>query len=184
MTPTTIIIVTLLLVALFEVWRLRKVNKQIVNVKVHNQQLENVNKELQCDLFDAQEWLGQEREKNRVLLSQKKSSETRLGQISEHLVPFLAECKHDPKTMHFLGNPIDYVVFDFDQGSITFLEVKSGNSKPSKRQKTVKNIVKSGRIYYDEIRINEKGVKNKTVGYEGTSKEVKALNTGNNNGQN
>ena len=70
--------------------------------------------------------------------------------------------------MHFLGNPIDYVVFDFDQGSITFLEVKSGNSKPSKRQKTVKNIVKTGRIYYDEIRINEQGVKNRTVGYEGS----------------
>lgn len=184
MDATTIIIGTLLLVALFEVWRLRRTNKSIVNVQVRNQQLENATKELQADLFDAQEWLGQEREKNRVLLSQKKSSETRLGQISEHLVPFLAECKHDPKTMHFLGNPIDYVVFDFDQGSITFLEVKSGNSKPSKRQKTVKNIVKSGRIYYDEIRINEKGVKNKTVGYEGSSNTQVPHNTGDNNGKN
>lgn len=167
MEATGIILGTLLIVAAVEIWRLRRTNREIVGVTVYNQQLENSNRELQKDLFDAQEWLGQEREKNRVLLSQKKSSETRLGQISEHLVPFLAECKHDPKTMHFLGNPIDYVVFDFDQGSITFLEVKSGNSKPSKRQKTVKNIVKSGRIYYDEIRINEKGVKNRTVGYEG-----------------
>ena len=91
MDATTIIIGTLLLVALFEVWRLRRTNKNIVNVQVRNQQLENATKELQADLFDAQEWLGQEREKNRVLLSQKKSSETRLGQISEHLVPFLSE---------------------------------------------------------------------------------------------
>lgn len=151
----------------YEVWRLRRENKSMIDTQVYNQQLERTNRELQGDLIDAQDFLGQEREKNRTLLSQKKSSETRLGQISEHLVPFLSECKHDPKTMHFLGNPIDYVVFDFDQGSITFLEVKSGNSKPSKRQKTVKNIVKSGRIYYDEIRINEKGVKNRTVGYEG-----------------
>lgn len=63
--------------------------------------------------------------------------------------------------MHFLGNPIDYVVFDFDEGKITFLEVKSGNSKPNKRQKTVKNLIKTGRVYYEELRINEKGIKTK-----------------------
>ena len=167
MDAVTIVFGAVVVVGLIEIWRLRRENKQMLETQVYNQQLERTNRELQGDLLDAQDFLGQEREKNRTLLSQKKSSETRLGQISEHLVPFLSECKHDPKTMHFLGNPIDYVVFDFDQGSITFLEVKSGNSKPSKRQKTVKNIVKSGRIYYDEIRINEKGVKNRTVGYEG-----------------
>lgn len=123
-------------------------------------------KELQSEVVNLQDELGEEREKNRALLSQKKSSETRLGQISEHLVPFLENCTHDAKNMHFLGNPIDYVVFDFDDGKITFLEVKSGNSKPSKRQKTIKNLIKSGRIYYEEIRINEKGIRNKVVSGE------------------
>lgn len=136
-------------------------NKEVIDTKVQNTQLRDTNKALQGDVINLQEELGTEREKNRFLLSQKKSSETRLGQISEHLVPFLEGCTHEPKNMHFLGNPIDYVVFDFDQGAITFLEVKSGNSKASKRQKTIKNIIKSGRIYYEEIRINEKGVKNK-----------------------
>lgn len=103
--------------------------------------------------------LGDEREKNRVLISQKKSSETRLGQISEHLVPFLKDCPYDPKNMSFCGNPIDYLVYDYDQGKIVFVEVKSGNSKASKRQKTIKNIIKSGRVYYAEMRINTRGVK-------------------------
>ena len=135
--------------------------KNHIDTKVQNKLLGDTNKSLQKDLLDIQNELGTEREKHRELLSQKKSSETRLGQISEHLVPFLENCRHDPKTMHFLGNPIDYLVFDFDQGSITFLEVKSGNSKASKRQKTIKNIIKHGRVFYEEIRINEKGVKNK-----------------------
>lgn len=135
--------------------------KNMLDTKVQNKLLGDTNKSLQKDLIEVQDTLGAEIEKNRELLSQKKSSETRLGQISEHLVPFLENCRHDPKTMHFLGNPIDYLVFDFDQGSITFLEVKSGNSKASKRQKTIKNIIKSGRVFYEEIRINEKGVKNK-----------------------
>jgi predicted Holliday junction resolvase-like endonuclease len=140
---------------------------KITDLIVNNEQLQKGNRELQNDLFNAQDELGIEREKNRQLLSQKKSSETRLGQISEHIVPFLSNCPYDPKNLHFMGNPVDYVCFDFDQGCITFIEVKSGNSKPSKRQKIVKNIVKTGRVYYDEIRINEKGVRRKHVsGYD------------------
>ena len=166
MDNVAILVGIIFLILGIEILRLRKKNSDLVDTKVLNAQLKDTNKELQSDLIDIQEELGLEREKNRTLLSQKKSSETRLGQISEHLVPFLENCKHDPKNMHFLGNPIDYVIFDFDQGSITFLEVKSGNSKASKRQKTVKNIIKSGRIYYEEIRINERGVKNRTIGYE------------------
>lgn len=135
--------------------------EKILELQVDIEQLKKGTKELQSELFNAQDELGAEREKNRTLLSQKKSSETRLGQISEHLIPFLDKCRHDPKNMHFLGNPIDYLVFDFDQGEITFLEIKSGNSKPSKRQKVVKNIIKTGRIKYEEMRINEKGVRSK-----------------------
>lgn len=148
------------------IWRR---GKDLIRRLVNKEKLQDELKELQMNLLKAQEELGQEREKNRTLLSQKKSSETRLGQISEHLVPFLENCRHDPKAMHFLGNPIDYVVFDFDQGTITFLEVKSGNSKPTKRQKVVKNIIKTGRVFYEEIRINEKGMKNRVMGLDGQS---------------
>lgn len=137
--------------------------EELLQLQIDLEQLKKGTKELQDDLFNAHDELGSEREKNRSLLSQKKSSETRLGQISEHLIPFLDKCNHDPKNMHFLGNPIDYVVFDFDQAEITFLEIKSGNSKPSKRQKTVKNIIKTGRIKYEELRINEKGIKSKVA---------------------
>lgn len=143
-----------------------RINETIVNLKVTNKLNAEHLKDFQNTVINLQEELGQEREKNRTLLSQKKSSETRLGQISEHLVPFLENCNHDAKNMHFLGNPIDYLVFDFDEPKIVFLEVKSGNSKPSKRQKLIKNMIKTGRIYYEEIRINQKGVTNKTVGNE------------------
>jgi len=67
------------------------------------------------------------------LLSQKKSSEVRLGQISENLAPFLKDFKYDPKRTHFLGNPIDYVIFEEDK--VVFLEIKSGEAKLSQSQK-------------------------------------------------
>jgi len=134
---------------------------KLMETSTDKEQLNRALKEEQDSLLETQEDLGKERERNKTLLSQKKSSETRLGQISEHLVPFLANCNHDPKNLHFMGNPIDYIAFDFDEGKITFIEIKSGNSKTSKRQKTIKNVIKSGRIYFEEIRINEKGVKSK-----------------------
>lgn len=145
---------------------LKSINTSSTQLKVENVNLKTELQELREDLIDTQDELGQEREKNRTLLSQKKSSETRLGQITEHIVPFLEGCTHDPKTLHFMGNPIDYLAFNFDEGSITFLEVKSGNSKASKRQKIIKNIIKTGRVFYEEIRVNEKGIKSKVTGLD------------------
>lgn len=146
---------------------LSRARKRALAKEIDNNKLLEELRQANENLVDAQEKLGDEREKNRTLLSQKKSSETRLGQISEHLIPFLNGCTHDPKNLHFMGNPIDYLAFDFDDGKITFLEVKSGNSKASKRQKIIKNIIKTGRVYYEELRINEKGIKSRVTGLDG-----------------
>lgn len=86
------------------------------------------------------------------LLSQKKSSEVRLGQISENLAPFLKDFKYDPRKTHFLGNPIDYVIFEEDK--VVFLEIKSGEAKLSQSQKRIKEMVKNGSVEWDEMRIN------------------------------
>lgn len=151
---------------LHKITDLKKVQKTAIQGKIDISKLNDELKETQKQLLDLQDELGSEREKNRTLLSQKKSSETRLGQISEHLIPFLNGCTHDPKNLHFMGNPIDYLSFDFDDGKITFLEVKSGNSKASKRQKIIKNIIKTGRVFYEELRINEKGIKSRVTGLD------------------
>lgn len=91
-------------------------------------------------------------EKNIRILSQKKSSEVRLGQISEQLVPFLTVFKHDPKRAHFIGQPIDYVVFEDD--AVTFVEVKSGGAQLTSTQKLIKKLVQDGKVRWEEIRVN------------------------------
>ena len=79
------------------------------------------------------------------LLSQKKSSEIVLGQITEKLTPFLDEFKpHDPQKATFLGQPIDYMVFGDDV--ITFIEVKSGNAKLTTKQRGIKRLVQNGQV--------------------------------------
>jgi len=86
------------------------------------------------------------------LLSQKKSSEVRLGQISENLAPFLKDFKYNPKKAHFLGNPIDYIIFEEDK--IVLLEIKSGESKLSDGQKNIKRLIQEGKVEFDQMRIN------------------------------
>jgi len=89
------------------------------------------------------------------LLSQKKSSEIVLGQVTEKLVPFLDVFTHDPTKATFLGQPIDYIVFEED--GIVFIEIKSGHSKLTSKQRKIKKLVKEGKVRWEEIRIKPEG---------------------------
>lgn len=134
-------------------------HQQIGELSEKKHELVDIVEDRTKDVQYLSDKLEEETEKSRKILSQKKSSETRLGQVAEQIAPFLSGCPYDPKTMSFLGQPIDFLVFDYDQGELVFLEVKSGNSKESARQKLIKNMIKHGKVYYEKMKINEKGVK-------------------------
>lgn len=91
---------------------------------------------------------------NAKILSQKKSSEVRTGQIAEQLAPFLKEFKYNPKRTHFIGMPIDFIVFEDDK--VIFLEIKSGKAQLSDTQKNIKRLVQQNKVQWDEMRIDGK----------------------------
>ena len=91
------------------------------------------------------------------LLHQKKSSEVKVGQISEQVLPLLDGFDYSTKQMRFIGSPFDYVVFGDDM--ITFLEVKTGNSQMSQKQKHLRSLVESGKVQFKLVRLTEKGLK-------------------------
>ena len=100
-------------------------------------------------------WLSRQlktlKKHSKKLLSQKKSSEVLTGHITEKFVPFLKAFKHDPQQSNFLGQPIDYLVFG--DSVITFVEVKSGNSRLSAKQKRIKKLVQEKQVEWEEIRV-------------------------------
>lgn len=100
---------------------------------------------LRCDLINTRESLSN-------VLSQKKSSEVRLGKDAEVLTPFLDVFPYDVKYTKFVGDPLDFIVFDPDK-EITFVEVKSGNSKLSPKQNKLKKLIEDGKVKFDLIRI-------------------------------
>lgn len=83
---------------------------------------------------------------------QKKSSEVRLGQISEHLAPFISTFPFDPKQARFLGTPIDLIVFADDK--IIIVEVKSGAAQLTEKQRHIKKLVEEKKVEWYTHRVD------------------------------
>ena len=79
------------------------------------------------------------------------------GQFSEQLAPFLPNFDNLPTECRFIGKPIDFLVFKgMDEKNISevvFVEVKSGKSKTSPVEKSLKDTIENKRVRWEEYRI-------------------------------
>lgn len=85
------------------------------------------------------------------LMLQKKSSEVRTGLIAEQMAPFLADFPYNPADAKFLGQPLDLVVFSED--GVHFVEIKSGSSQLSGKQRKIKEQIDNGLVSFEVYRI-------------------------------
>jgi predicted Holliday junction resolvase-like endonuclease len=85
-----------------------------------------------------------------------RSQAVTLGKITEHFVPYLPNFAYNPKDARFLGSPIDFVVFDgLSEGqvkNVVFVEIKTGTSALSTRERRIRDAVQSGRVLWQECR--------------------------------
>jgi len=126
-------------------------DKQQNNVQSSSQDYKQKEKQLESKIIDLEKKLDDETIARKKVLSQKKSGEVRLGHIAETLAPFLDQFEFEPERCSFLGQPIDYISFGDDE--ITFIEVKSGNSQLSQKQRHIRDLVKQKLVSWKEIRI-------------------------------
>lgn len=86
-----------------------------------------------------------------------RSHAVNLGKISEHLMPYMSIFPYNSKDARFIGSPIDLLVFhgadDGNVEEIIFLEVKSGSSSLSPRQKQIKAAILEGKVSWRELRV-------------------------------
>lgn len=80
------------------------------------------------------------------------------GQVAEQIAPFLPGFPCNPGDCRFVGKPVDFVVFSgMTEGKaveeIVFVEVKTGSSALSEREKQVRECIQKGRVRYEEYRI-------------------------------
>lgn len=126
-------------------------NKEQTFLEERKEELNLKEKKLLSDISDLEFKLLEETEGRKKVLSQKKSSEVRLGNIAETLAPFLDQFDFDPETCTFLGKPIDYISFGKEE--ITIIEIKSGNSQLNQNQRRIRDQIKDNKVSWKEIRI-------------------------------
>lgn len=114
-------------------------------------QLEAKERELQVLIAALTAQLAETAENLEKTISAKKSSEVRLGHISEQLVPFLENFPHNPKNLRALFQPIDYICFNED--GIVFIEVKSGDAALSTKQRHIRDLIDQKKVSFEVFRI-------------------------------
>lgn len=107
--------------------------------------------------------------KQALLDAQKRSVNTSRavlkGKMAEQFAPILPEFQYLPSDAKFLGDPVDYVVFDgytdFRDGDgtakdieVILLDIKSGGARLSKGQQAIAQAVHEGRIRFETLRID------------------------------
>lgn len=79
------------------------------------------------------------------------------GKVHEQLIPYLPEFGFNPKDARFLGSPVDLVVFDgLAEGRVrrvVFLEVKTGGSPLTSRERQVRAVVEAREVEWAELRV-------------------------------
>lgn len=87
------------------------------------------------------------------------------GKMAEQLAPLLPEFQYLPSDAKFLGDPVDYVVFDgysdFRDGDgraedidVIFIDIKSGGARLTKGQQAIAKAIAEGRVRFETVRID------------------------------
>ena len=87
------------------------------------------------------------------------------GKMAEQMAPIMPEFQYLPSDAKFLGDPIDYVVFDgysdFRDGdglaediNVVLIDIKSGGARLTKGQMAIAQAIRDGRVRFETIRID------------------------------
>lgn len=88
------------------------------------------------------------------------------GKLAEQMAPLLPGFDYWPADARFLGDPIDYVVFDgysagngsnTDPLEIVILDIKKGQTPLSQGQRRIARAVAAGRVRFEVVRVFEDG---------------------------
>jgi len=79
------------------------------------------------------------------------------GKVAEQFVPFTEDFDYNPRDARFLGSPLDYVVFEgLTEGElerVVFIEVKTGKSRLTRRERQLKDVIDEGLVFWEELRL-------------------------------
>lgn len=92
------------------------------------------------------------------------SRATLKGRVAEQFAPLLPEFEYLPSDAKFLGDPVDYIIFngysEWRDGDlpasaieVILMDIKSGNARLSKGQLAIQEAIAQGRVRFETVRI-------------------------------
>jgi len=133
-----------------------------VNLKCEEYRRVELEKHLHVERISIRqqlESLYEKRMQDEVQKALTKSISVRTGKITEKFVPFISDdFRFDASEATFIGNPIDFIVFENlhtpdEPINIHFIEVKTGKSKKNKSQERIFEAVEKRRVFNSLIQI-------------------------------
>lgn len=110
-----------------------------------------INDELMIEILRDQVFFleSQIEDKNKFISNAYK----KFGRTFEQFVPFTKRfSKEDKENFKFIGQPIDGIIFG--ENEITFVEIKTGESKLTENQKRIKDLIQKKKINFWEVRFS------------------------------
>ena len=166
----TAVIVGLLLGALIVLWILHGRSEKLI--QDYEQKIQGLSQRYQQDIERARKE------------SVDQSRNTLKGKMAEQMAPLLPGFKFLPADSHFLGDPVDYVVFDgythlrdgagsSEDVEVVILDIKQGQAVLSSCQRAIAKAVEDGRVRFDVVRILDDGTVNAHTWQSGRRKKAK-----------
>lgn len=129
-------------------------------VKWRNDDLENAKRQIWDVLskeaaLKLEQWKIETEKEIREDELEKNKSVT-MGKPTEHMVPYMPGFTFNPEDTRFIGGPIDLLVFDgLENGEvqkIVFVEVKTGTSALSPKERNIRDAVMAGKVEWMEVK--------------------------------
>ena len=87
------------------------------------------------------------------------------GKMAEQMAPIMPKFQYLPSDAKFLGDPVDYVVFDgytdlrdgegrAEDIEVVLIDIKSGSARLTKGQQAIAQAIRDGRVRFETIRID------------------------------
>lgn len=134
-------------------------------LKWRNEELENVKRQIAEVItkeaaVNLEQWKAEVEKEIRKDAIDKSSSVT-MGKMTEHMIPYLPGFGFNPSDARFIGSPIDLIVFDGlgndEVKKIVFVEIKTGASTLSTRERLVRDAIVERRVEWIEMKVNLEG---------------------------
>ncbi len=155
-----ILAIALVVVLIIVVWLIAK----LAQLRQHLDLVEN-NYQHQLDTleleFAEEKRLAVEQAKKRSRTSQRNQIK---GQLGERFTPFMGGFPYNPSDCRFLGEPIDFIIFNnlhecsdglvpIEEVELIIADVKTGDARLSQRQRILQYIIENGQVRFETFRV-------------------------------